>query len=57
MSVKETIFSSTNAITFYQLKPQIYAFRSTDINIVFSDIRRENKRSFIGEEFRSMKAT
>ena len=53
MSGVEIIFSSTNAISFYQLKPQIISFRSTDINIVLSDIRHENKESLIGEEIRS----
>jgi len=54
MSGAETTFSPTNAISFYPGKATIIAFRSTDINTVFSDIRHENKQSFIGEEIRSI---
>jgi len=57
MSVAVRTFSLTNAISFYTVKPQIIAFRSTDINIVFSDIRHENKQSFIGEEIWVYKPT
>ena len=53
MSGAEILFSSTNAISFYPVKAQIIAFRSTGINIVFSDIRHENKESFLGEEIRT----
>ena len=52
-----TNISSRNAFSFYTVQPQIIAFRSTDINIVFSDIRHENKQSFIGGEIRSIKPT
>jgi len=45
---QKQFFSSTNAISFFPLKPQIIAFRSTDINFVFSDIRHENKQSLFG---------
>jgi len=47
MSVAETTFFLNKRHLFYQLKPQIFAFRSTDINIVFSDIRHENKVSLV----------
>jgi len=50
MSAAETIFSLTNPISFYPVKPRIFYFRSTDKNIVSSDIRHENKQSFIHEE-------
>jgi hypothetical protein len=53
MSGAEILFSSTNTISFHPVKAQIIAFRSTDINIVFSDIRHENKESLFGEEIRS----
>jgi len=42
---------------FYPVKPQIIAFRSTDVNILFSDIRHENRQTFIGEEIMSIKPT
>jgi len=57
MSVAVTNISSTKAIPFYTVKPQIIAFRSTDININFSDIRHENLQSFFGEEIWVIKPT
>ena len=44
MSGEETTFVSTNAITFFPVKPQIIALRPTDINIAFTDIRYDNKK-------------
>jgi len=52
MSGAEKIFLNKRHF-FYPVKAQIIAFRSTDINLVFSDIRHENKESLTGEEIRS----
>jgi len=57
MSGDEINFSTTNAIFFHPIKPKIIAFRSTDMNIVFSDILHENKGIIIGEEIWSIKPT
>ena len=50
-------FFTTNTISFHPINQKIIAFRSTDINIVFSDILHENKGSIIGEGIRSIKPT
>jgi len=56
MSMVVTIFS-TNAISFFPGNQQINFFRRANKNIVFIDIRNENKQSFIGEEIRLIKTT
>ena len=38
--------SSTNALSLFPLNPQIIAFRSTNVNFVFSGIRHKNKQGF-----------
>jgi len=47
-------FFLNERISICPVKPHIIVLRSTDINIVFSDIRHESKQSLIREEFRSV---
>jgi hypothetical protein len=44
---RKQFFVPQKTLSLFPLKPQIFAFRSTDINFVFSDIRHENKQSLL----------
>ena len=57
MSVAETTIFLNKRHLLLSIKTTVFAFQSTDINIVSSDIRHENKQSLIGEEIRSIKGT
>jgi hypothetical protein len=54
---QKQFFLQTNAISFYPAMSQIIAFRSTEINILLSDIPHENKQSLTGEEIWSINRT
>jgi hypothetical protein len=55
--IRNKLFPQTNANYFYPVKSQIIAFLATDINVVLSDFRHENKQSLFNESIKFIKPT